>query len=1082
MPIANLHAKRALLSVLGLCVTAGVTAAPFISEIHYDNAGVDSAEAIEISAETDIELNGWSLVLYNGSNGTPYSTTMLTGSAETATGCGESGGTLLVNYSTNGIQNGSPDGIALVDNNGGIIEFISYEGQFTAVGGPADGLTSIDIGVSESSSTPVGESLQLVDGTWRSAEVNTYGICTTPVSGGSTAPVNVSISEIHYDNVGGDVDEAIELSGPVGASIDGWQIVLYNGSNGQSYLTRSLLGSLNEAEGCDDGYYVENISGIQNGSPDGIALVNPANEVIEFISYEGVLTATDGPASGMTSVDIGVSETSSTEVGFSLQREGDTWNPPAQNTLGSCENVAAPGGFAFIHEIQGAGDSITAEAVFTVEAIVVADYQEDDQLNGFFIQEEDSDTDANANTSEGIFVYCAACTTDVKVGDLVSVTGLANEFFNMSQLSATLDDDIEILATGMTLPSPAIIDLPIATTSADVAGATTETNSFYETVEGMLVSFNDTLSVSEYFLLGRYGQISLTEGGRPRQFTDMSYPSEQGYIDHQIDLATRRVILDDDNNEQNAALFNDTPIPFPEPGFSAENFFRGGDTIETLTGVLHWSWAGFSGTDAWRVRPVTEAFNYTFASQNPRTNQPEDVGGSLKVASFNVLNYFTTLDEGISACGPDGTLDCRGANSSEELSRQTQKIVAAVCAMDADIIGLMELQNPTLDSLETPITTLVNEVNQTCPSYAAIDTGAVGTDAITVGFIYRQDTVETFGATGILDDIEFTDPNFTGQDKNRPAIARTFKEISSERVLTVVVNHLKSKGSSCGTGDDDALTGQGNCNLTRTLAAEYQTAWLATNPTGFMNENVLVIGDLNAYRNEDPIRAFTNSGFTDVIDFFSGPEAYGYVFDGQLGYLDHALASNALLDHITGATDWHINADEVNLLDYNDTVVDPGEAAFNAKPSSLPLFDSGPFRSSDHDPLIVGIQFPNIPMCHGSEATIYVVDGIIIGGRDNGKPYNGKLIGTKGNDVIVGTPGDDKIIAGKGDDRICAAAGDDKVKAGPGNDIVTGDFGDDTIRGGAGNDSLYGGPGKNIIFGGRGIDECLEGKNNCENL
>lgn len=1080
MLITNLNLKRVALSVLGFCLAAETIAAPFISEIHYDNTGTDSAEAIEISAETNVDLSGWSLVLYNGSNGAPYSTTTLSGSATEAEGCGIGGGTLLVNYSTNGIQNGSPDGIALVDASDNVVEFISYEGELTAVGGPADGLTSIDIGVSEASSNAIGDSLQLVDGVWNSPSENSYGVCTTEVVDGGSTPTNLSISEFHYDNAGGDVDEGIELTGSIGASIDGWQIVLYNGSNGTAYLTRTLAGSLVESEGCDAGFYVESIAGIQNGSPDAIALINPEGEVAEFISYEGILTATDGPASGLTSIDVGVAESASTEVGFSLQREGDTWLAPSQNTFGSCAETVAPGGFAFIHEIQGSGDTVTAQAVFTVEAVVVADYQNNAQLSGFFIQEEDSDIDSDPNTSEGIFVFCSTCETDVQVGDVVRVTGLANDFFDMSQITSTLEGDIEILSTGASLPSAATIDLPINTTSTDLSGATAEIDAFYETVEGMLVRFNDTLSVAEYFSLNRFGQMSLTEGGRPRQFTDMDYPSVDGYIAHQIDLASRRVILDDDNNTQNAALFNNTPIFFPESGFSADNFFRGGDTINGLSGVLHRSWAGSSGTDAWRIRPVTEAFTYVFESQNERTEKPEDVGGSLKVASFNVLNYFTTLDEGSPACGPDGTLDCRGANSSEELTRQTQKIVAAICAMDADIVGLMELQNPAMDAVETPIDTLVNAINASCPTYASINTGTVGGDAITVGIIYRLETVETFGQTGILDDIGFTDPNLTGQDKNRPAIARTFKEVVSERVLTVVVNHLKSKGSSCGAGDDDTTTGQANCNLTRTMAAQYQAQWLETNPTGYETENILIIGDLNAYRNEDPISAFINAGYHDAVDFFSGPEAYGYVFDGQLGYLDHALASDALLTHITGVTDWHINADEVNVLDYNDTIVDPGEASFDAKPSALPLFNAGPYRSSDHDPLVVGIQFPNIPVCHGRVSTIYVENGLIVGGIDDGKPYVGNLVGGDNDDVIFGTEGNDSITAGGGNDLICAGDGNDIVDAGAGHDIVSGDFGDDIINGGAGYDVLYGGPGADIITGGSEIDECFEAVNDCE--
>jgi len=161
-----------------------------------------------------------------------------------------------------------------------------------------------------------------------------------------------------------------------------------------------------------------------------------------------------------------------------------------------------------------------------------------------------------------------------------------------------------------------------------------------------------------------------------------------------------------------------------------------------------------------------------------------------------------------------------------------------------------------------------------------------------------------------------------------------------------VVNHLKSKGSGCGAGDDDTTTGQGNCNDTRTKAAQELAAWLAADPTN---------------SNEDPIVALENAGYTDLIDQFNGGAAYSFLFDGQLGYLDHALANASLLPQVTGITEWHINADEVNLLDYNDMELDAGERDFEEKPEPNPLYEPNPSRSSDHDPLIVGLDLQPPP-------------------------------------------------------------------------------------------------------------------------
>jgi hypothetical protein len=167
--------------VLMLALLSGVAGAGgttvFINEIHYDNAGTDVGEAIEIAGPAGTDLTGWSLVLYNGNGGAPYGTISLTGVIPN-----QQGGFGTLYYSDGSIQNGAPDGIALVDSGGTLIQFLSYEGTFTAVGGPADGMTSIDIGVSESSSTPVGFSLQLA-GTgstyknfvWSAPAANTFG-------------------------------------------------------------------------------------------------------------------------------------------------------------------------------------------------------------------------------------------------------------------------------------------------------------------------------------------------------------------------------------------------------------------------------------------------------------------------------------------------------------------------------------------------------------------------------------------------------------------------------------------------------------------------------------------------------------------------------------------------------------------------------------------------------------------------------------------------------------------------------------------------------------------------------------------
>ncbi len=647
-----------------------------------------------------------------------------------------------------------------------------------------------------------------------------------------------------------------------------------------------------------------------------------------------------------------------------------------------------------IHEVQGdSGDSPLLNQTVTVEAIVVGDYQAtgSGQLAGFFIQEEDADVDNDADTSEGLFVFCGGCTTPVGVGDKVQVTGSVSEYFGMTQISATSAGSVTILSTGNDLPTPATVELPVpGVRRGNLANATADINAYFERFEGMLVTFPDTLTVSEYFELARYGQVILTEGGREQQFTNDNRPSVRGYTNHQIELAARTIILDDTDNRQNRPVDSpNTPYFHPQPGLSTTNYFRGGDTISDLTGVLHWSFNGQSGEDAWRIRPVVEEFDYEFTPVNLRPEAPE-IQGNLTVASFNVLNYFLTIDTTSSNssghCGPTLDMDCRGADSVDERVRQRNKILAALTAIDADVFGFMEMENtPNVEPLEDLVTDL--------PGYDYIDTGVIGGDAIRVGIIYKTTTVAPVGDFALLDST--VDPRFDSS-RNRPALAQTFEEIATGEQFTVVVNHLKSKG--CGTPPNqatgveaDAGDGQSCWNPTRTAAAKAMAEWLANDPTGSGDPDFLIIGDLNAYAMEDPIKVLKDAGYTDLVAEFDG--AYGYVFDGQLGYLDHALANPSLLSQVTDTVMWHINADEIPLFDYNDTVRDAGEAAFEEESDVLPLYEANEFRSSDHDPVIIGLTLGSAPI----PTDIYLTT--TAPGKVDGVQF-------KKNDVLVFSNGD----------------------------------------------------------------------------
>jgi predicted extracellular nuclease len=814
-------------------------------------------------------------------------------------------------------------------------------------------LTSTDIVVSEAGTTPVGQSLQLTGGpgdeysdfTWTGPADDSFGFANSGQDFVGDDGVPVWINEIHYDNGGADTGEAIEVVAPAGSNLSNWSLVLYNGSGGAQYATQSLPSSVSDS-GNGWGFVHLEIAGIQNGAPDGVALVDGASAV-EFLSYEGSFTATDGPAAGMTSTDIGVSENGSEPAGQSLQLTGGpgndagdfTWTGPIAATFGAANTgqtfSEAPDPIEppptpecgepthVISQVQGSGAASPLDGTsgVVVQAVVTADRTGPGGLGGFFIEEETADRDADPATSEGLFVP-GTLPAGVVEGDVVQVTGTPDEAFGQTEIDPT-----EILACDAvgTLPAPAVVTFPL-----------TAVNDL-ERYEDMVATFPQDLVISEYFNYDRFNEtvVGVPPNGETRFHTPTAVVEPGAPAQARAaEYALRRITIDDGRNAQNPS-----PPYFPgtvDTPFKLDNRFRGGDTLTDVTGVV-----GF-GFSLYRVHPTADA---TYTSLNPRPADPPAVGGDVKVGSFNVLNYFLTLDEGPTAdtCGPTQNQDCRGADVAEELERQRAKIIDALAALDADVVGLMEMENtPGVE----PAADLAAGLNDRLGpgTYDYIDTGVVGTDAIRVGYLYQPGSVQPVGDFEVLDSSD--DPRFR-DNLNRPAIAQTWDEVGTGDRFTTAVNHLKSKGSDCNdVGDPDTGDGQGNCNQTRTLAAQALADWLASDPTGSGDPDKLIIGDLNSYDHEDPIDALVAAGYTDLVKQFNGEFAYGYVFDGQVGYLDHGLSSSTLTPQVTGAGEWHINADEPDLIDYDTSFKGPNEDA---------LYEPNRYRSSDHDAVLIGL-------------------------------------------------------------------------------------------------------------------------------
>jgi uncharacterized protein len=598
--------------------------------------------------------------------------------------------------------------------------------------------------------------------------------------------------------------------------------------------------------------------------------------------------------------------------------------------------VSAP--FTPAFAIQGRGAATPIPGPVTTVGVVVGAYQGPaPALRGFYLQ--DATGDGDASTSDAVFVFTDDAQS-VSLGEVVRVTGEAEEAAGQTQVRAA---SVEACGVRSTI-APVDILLPVAEVET------------LERYEGMLVRFPQTLTVTEHFQLARFGQVVLSAGGRLRQPTDVVPPGDSARA-LQARNDRHRIIVDDELNAQNRE-----PIVFGRGGapLSAANTLRGGDEITGLVGVLTYTSAGNAASGAaYRVRPIGALGGGApaFRASNARPVAAPAVGGTLRVASFNLLNYSNTFGN---ACtnGVNGAVSsCRGASNAEEFARQRAKTVAALRVLDADIVGVIEIENDGYGA-ESAIADLVRELNAgpSGDAYAFVDvdaaTGrvnALGDDGIKVGLLYKPSRVRPVARTAVLG----TEAFVTGGDRvprNRPSLAQAFEQDDGAR-LVVNVNHLKSKGGAC--AEPDAGDGQAECNAVRVRAAMLLRDWLATDPTGANDPDVLILGDLNAYAREDPVVRLEAAGYVNLTRAFVGAGSYSYGFDGQWGSLDHALASASLRAQVVGATDVHINADEPTALDFN--------TEFKSPAMRDALYAPDPFRSSDHDPVLVGLSLQPPP-------------------------------------------------------------------------------------------------------------------------
>ncbi len=611
-----------------------------------------------------------------------------------------------------------------------------------------------------------------------------------------------------------------------------------------------------------------------------------------------------------------------------------------------------PGEVVPIAEIQGTGaTSPLVGQTVTARGVVTAAYPTGG-LNGLYLQTDgtggDPASDATPGASDAVFVYSAAAAAQVQIGDHLEVTGQVAEYFGLTQVAAS---------SWTVLAEPAQEVKPTTTTwPASDAGR--------EALEGMLLAPQGDFTVTDNYSTNVYGTIGLAAGTTPLvQPTTVGRPLSVEYHAQVADNAARAVLLDDGATTSYSSASNTSK---PLPWLTGGSPVRVGAAVTFTTPViLDYRFEEWGFQPLTHLTPDVAGTVQPATFENTRTERPRDVGGNLQVGTFNVLNYFTTTGDQLAGCtyytdrqgNPitvRGGCLARGAANAENLERQEAKIVAAISGLGADVVALEEIENSASfgKPRDQALSGLVDALNardgagtwEYVPSPAQVPADE---DVIRNAFVYRTATAEPVGESRILIGSE-------AFGNAREPLAQVFQPAGGVDADTgddvlVITNHFKSKGSAGPwPGDADQGDGQGASNESRVRQATALVAFADDVAADAGTDQVLLVGDFNAYEKEDPIVVVTDAGYTDL-----GPATgeHTYSFGGQVGSLDHVLASPAAAGIVTGADIWNINAyepvaNEYSRYNYNVTL----------------LYDTTPFRSSDHDPFLVGLALaPSAP-------------------------------------------------------------------------------------------------------------------------
>ncbi|MGY5773760.1 ExeM/NucH family extracellular endonuclease [Vibrio antiquarius] len=675
--------------------------------------------------------------------------------------------------------------------------------------------------------------------------------------------------------------------------------------------------------------------------------------------------------------------------------ELNTTEPPAPF---ACEVDGQEPAFTTIQEIQGEGASspfidgypyITTEDHFVtgvVSAVTTG------LTKGFYLQALEND--GNDKTSEGLFIHTDVADTELKAGDVVCVKGKVQEYYSNTQLSSDANSYVKTGTSNASLVTP--LTIKEGETLRDAL----------ERHEGMQVELS---SASELFVTrnfsydydSRRNNMMLSHEAPLFKPTQLHAAESDAAVALAKENAANRIYLESDSKAPNGQIpYFPTFAQDLDQNGSSEQHIRLGSRVEGLHAVVAYSY------NEYRLIATNEVDSSNFVTSGDdfdvaRKAAPAIADSDLRVASFNVLNYFTSVADS----GHDNpTGQNRGATNLDEFLIQQAKIVSAMNKMDADIIGLMEVENNGFgdgSAIQNLVDALNAEIDDVEDHYTYVEIEEqdkyqeeyFGSDAIMVAILYRANAVtpkeaakvivtpEQHIAENTITRKEGTESNPAYDKYQRHSLLQTFTVKETGEDFSVVVNHFKSKGSECieewiaGVEDSEPADLQGNCNNFRVSAAKVVGEALKD-----IDGDVLVMGDLNAYGKEDPLLTLTDYskekygrdiytaayttigggelqvektkiekgyGLHNLNTLLHGADTFSYTYSGELGNLDHALASSSLAQKVVAIEDWHINSLESNLFEYSSKYT-----------GDMPKYKDA-FSASDHDPVIIAIDLPD---------------------------------------------------------------------------------------------------------------------------